>query len=445
MKENKMGTKNIGPLLVEMSLPIMVSMLVQALYNIVDSYFVSRISENAFAAVSLVYPVQYIMTGLGVGTAVGINALLSRSLGEKNFNKANLAAENGILLAFIHYLIFLAFGLILPRIYLQTQTSDPEIIKYGVQYISIVTIFSIGAFMQLTIERIFQSVGKTLYTMFTQIFGMVVNIILDPILIFGLFGFPKMGIAGAAVATVTAQILSACLCAFINHFYNKDVTIKTIRPDLDTIKEIYKVGFPSFALIAVTAMTIYFMNMILGKFTSTAVVALGAYFKVRSFIFLPVFGLNSATIPIVAYNYGAKNKERARRTVELALKVATLIMLVGFVILQVYPDRLLMIFKASDKLLAVGVPALRIISFAYFGAGYNIASSGSFQALGNGVISLNSSIIRQVGALLPIAYLLSLTGNVNMVWWCYPISEFVAFIYCRHYLKNFTFKIIDNL
>ncbi|CDZ75489.1 Hypothetical protein ING2D1G_1351 [Peptoniphilus sp. ING2-D1G] len=439
-----MGTKKINKLLFEMSIPIMISMLVQALYNIVDSYFVSHINEDAFAAVSLAFPVQYMITGLAVGTAVGINALLSKSLGQKKFETANRAAENGLVLAIFHYLIFFIFGNFLSEAFFRTQTDDLKIIAYGVDYISIVTVFSMGTFIQITVERIFQSVGKTFYTMITQIFGVIINIALDPILIFGHFGVPAMGIKGAAIATVIAQISAAILSLFINYKYNDSIEIKKLKPDFKIIKEIYRVGFPSFILIAITSVTIYFMNIILSKFSSTAVAALGAYFKLRSFIFLPVFGLNNAVVPIIAYNYGARKKERAVEAVELSIKVATVIMIVGFIAIQIFAENMLMIFNASEKMIEIGVPALKTISFAYFFAGHNIVTSASFQALGNGVLSLNSSVIRQVVALLPVAYLLSLTGNLNLVWLCYPISEVVDLIYCRYYLVNFTYKKIKD-
>ncbi|MDO5041611.1 MAG: MATE family efflux transporter [Peptoniphilus sp.] len=444
MEENKMGTKKINRLLFEMSIPIMISMLVQALYNIIDSYFVSQINEDAFAAVSLAFPVQYMITGLAVGTGVGINALLSRSLGQKKFERANRAAENGLILAVFHYLIFLVFGLFLSETFFKTQTDAARIISYGVDYISIITTFSVGTFVLITVERIFQSTGRTIYTMITQIFGVVINIILDPILIFGYLGAPAMGIRGAAVATVIAQIIAAILGLFINYKFNKEVTIRNFKPDFKVIKEIYRVGLPSFILIGITSLTIYFMNIILSGFSSTAVAALGAYFKLRSFIFLPVFGLNNAMVPIVAYNYGARNKERALEAVHLSIKIATGIMVAGFVIIQIFAKDMLMIFNASETMISIGVPALRIISFAYFFAGHNIVTSGSFQALGNGVLSLNSSLIRQVAALLPVAYLLSLTGNLNLVWLCYPISEAVDLVYCRYYLVNFTYKKIKN-
>ncbi len=439
-----MGTKKINRLLFEMSIPIMISMLVQALYNIVDSYFVSHINEDAFAAVSLAFPVQYMITGLAVGTAVGINALLSRSLGQKKFETANKAAENGLILAVFHYLLFLVFGIFLSEIFFKTQTDDPRIISYGVDYISTVTIFSVGTFIQITVERILQSTGKTIYTMITQIFGVVINIALDPILIFGYLGVPAMGIKGAAVATVIAQISASILSLFLNYKFNKDVEIKSFKTDFKVIREIYRVGLPSFILIGITSITIYFMNIILSGFSSTAVAALGAYFKLRSFIFLPVFGLNNAVVPIIAYNYGARNKERVLEAVHLSIKVATVIMIVGFVVIQFFAEDMLMIFNASETMIEIGVPALKTISFAYFFAGHNIVTSASFQALGNGVLSLNSSIIRQVAALLPVAYMLSFTGNLNLVWLCYPISEVVDLVYCRYYLFNFTYKKIKN-
>jgi putative MATE family efflux protein len=440
-----MGTKSVRSLIVGMSLPMIASMLVQAVYNVVDSYFVSQINENAFAAVSLAFPIQYLMTGLAVGTAVGINALLSRSLGEKKFKQANDAAENGLLLGIFHYIIFLLFGLFFPRLFLKTQTQNQQIIEYGVQYISIVTIFSIGSFMQLTLERIFQSVGKTHYTMITQSCGMILNMILDPILIFGYFGMPELGVAGAAVATVIAQTFAAFLCAFLQYKHNDDIKITSLKPNFPIIKEIYRVGFPSFVLIAVTAGTIYLMNLILIGFSSTAVAALGAYFKIRSFIFLPIFGLNNAIVPVIAYNYGAGYKERVRESIRFSINFATGIMLFGFFVLQVFPEQLLDIFHASDELKEIGVIALRTISLVYLIAGHNLIASAVFQALGNGVLSLNASIIRQIVALLPVAYLISKSGNLDAVWLAYPISEIIDYLYCRHHLINFAYKKIDSI
>ena len=445
MKENKMGTKNIKSLIIGMSLPMIASMLVQALYNIVDSYFVSKIGEDAFAAVSLAYPIQYLMSGLAVGTAVGINALLSRSLGEKNFEQANQSAENGLLLGIFHYSLFLIFGLFFPRLFLKTQTDDPQIIEYGVQYISIVAIFSLGSFMQLTLERIFQSVGKTYYTMITQSCGMILNMILDPILIFGYFGMPELGVAGAAIATVIAQAIATFLCIFLQYKFNDDIKISSLKPNFPIIKEVYRVGFPSFVLIAVTSLTIYLMNFILIGFSSTAVAALGAYFKIRSFIFLPIFALNNVVVPVIAYNYGAGYKDRAKETIDFSIKFATLIMMIGFFALQVFPEELLKIFNASDELLEIGVVALRMISLVYLVAGHNLVASAVFQGLGNGVLSLNASIIRQILALLPVAYLMSKTGNLNAVWLAYPISEIADYIYCRHNLINFAYKKIDAI
>lgn len=440
-----MGTKDIWPLLVEVSLPIMISMLIQALYNIVDSGFVSQVSEEAFTAVSMALPIQNLMIALAVGTGVGINALLSRSLGEKKFHQANESASTGIFLAIIHSLVFLIFGFFLPKIYYMSQTDNLEIVNNGVNYLSTCTIFSLGLFIQVTSEKILQSTGRTLLSMISQGIGAILNIILDPIFIFGYFGVNAYGIKGAAIATVIGQGVAAIIALFFNFKFNSEIEIDGIKPSFETVKKIYAVGIPSFGLMSVTSITIYGLNKILTVFSTTAVAALGAYFKMQSFIFMPVFGLNNGMVPIVAYNYGARNKERAKEVISLSLKVATIVMVLGFILMQVFPEKLLAIFNASEDLLEVGVPAIRIISFCFLLAGYNIVCSAVFQALGNGTLSLVSSLIRQVVVLLPMAYILSLSGKLELVWLSYPVAEGFNFIYCRYYLKKFAMNKIESI
>lgn len=406
--ENKMGVMPINKLLITMSLPMIISMLVQALYNVVDSIFVSQISENALTAVSLAFPLQNFMIAVGSGTGVGINALLSKSLGEKNFNEANKVANNGIFLAIISYLLFLL----------------------------------IGIFGQFVFERLMQSTGKTLYIMLTQGLGAITNIILDPILIFGLFGFPKMGIAGAALATVIGQILAMILAIYLNFTKNYEIKIKIkgFKPDLKTIKKIYSVGIPSIIMGSISSVMTFGMNKIIIVFTSTATAVFGIYFKLQSFVFMPVFGLNNGMVPIVSYNYGARNKDRIINTIKISIVYAVGMMLIGLCVLQIFPKQILNLFNASNELIIIGVPALKTISLSFIFAGFCVILGSVFQSLGNGVLSLMVSAFRQLVVLLPSAYLLSKTGNLNLVWFAFPISEmasvFLSYIGFRYVYKK---------
>ena len=437
-KENKMGVMPIKKLLINMSLPIMISMLVQALYNIVDSIFVAQVSEHALTAVSLAYPVQNLMIAIAVGTGVGINAFLSRALGEKNFEKANSTANNGILLGLFSYVLFLIFGLLFSKSYFTSQTSNTQIIEYGISYLSIICIGSIGKFVQIVFERLLQSTGKTFYTMITQGTGAIINIILDPILIFGYFGMPKMGTAGAAIATVVGQITAAILAIIFNLKINKEIniSIKGLKPDLEIIKNIYSVGIPSIIMMSITSVTTYGMNNILNKFSSTAVAVFGAYFKLQSFVFMPVFGLNNGMVPIVAYNYGAGNKERLTKTIKLSIIYASCIMIFGLILIQMLPEKILALFNASEDMLSIGIPALRIINLSYIFAGICVVASSIYQALGNGLLSLLTAFSRQLVVLLPTAYGLSLFGNVNLIWWSYPIAEIISLVLSVVFLKH---------
>lgn len=428
IKENKMGTMPINKLLISMSLPMMISMLVQALYNVVDSIFVSQISENALTAVSLAFPVQNFMIAVGVGTGVGINALLSRSLGEKKFEQANRVANNGVFLAVLSYIAFLILGIIFSRRFFQWQTDIKDIVDGGYSYLIIVTTCSFGMYGQIVFEKLMQSTGKTIFSMTTQLTGAIVNIVLDPILIFGLFGFPKLGISGAAIATVIGQICGMGLGIYLNTTKNKEikVEVKNFRPSLRTIKEIYAVGIPSIIMASIGSVMTFGLNKILLVFSSTATAVFGVYFKLQSFIFMPVFGINNGMVPIIAYNYGARNKDRLMKTVKISIMYGISIMLIGLVIFQVFPKELLSLFNASDKMISIGVPALRTISISFLFAGYCIVVSSMFQALGNGVMSMIVSLVRQLIVLLPVAYLLSKSGNLNMVWWAYPIAEIAS-------------------
>ena len=447
MTENKMGIMPVNRLLLSMSLPMMISMLVQALYNVVDSIFVSRVNENALTAVSLAFPIQNLMIAVAVGTGVGINALLSKSLGEKNYDRVNRKANKAVFLAGISYLFMLLTGVFGVGIFYRSQTSDPQIIQYGISYARICCCCSFGVFLQVTMERLLQSTGRTFYTMIIQGTGAIINIILDPILIFGLYGFPRLEAAGAAVATVAGQIIAAVLAVILNQKVNREVQLqmKGFRPDGRVIGQIYRVGVPSIIMQSIASVMTYGMNLILMAFTSTATAVFGVYFKLQSFIFMPVFGLNNGMIPIIAYNYGADNRERVVRTIRYSILYAVSIMAVGTLVFHLFPADLLTMFKASDTMQQIGVPALRIISVSFIVAGYCIVCGSVFQALGNGVYSLMVSIARQLFVLLPVAYFLSRLGNVNYVWWSFPIAEMASLVMSTIFLIRIYRKIIVAL
>lgn len=428
VKENKMGVLPVNRLLITMSLPMMISMLVQALYNIVDSIFVARIEEKALTAVSLAFPIQTLMIAVGVGTAVGINALLSRFLGEKEFEKADTVAKNGIFLALLSYLLFLLIGIFGVKIFYASQTTDAVITGYGEQYLTIICVASFGVFMQATFEKLLQSTGKTFYTMITQGTGAIINIILDPILIFGYFGMPEMGVAGAAVATVIGQFVAAVMAVVMNIKVNEEIHInmKGFRPDAKVIGQIYMIGVPSIIMQAIGSVMTYGMNRILITFTDTATAVFGVYFKLQSFVFMPVFGLNNGMVPILAYNYGAGSKDRVVRTYRLSVFYAVAILSVGVILMQCIPDKLLLLFDASETMLGIGVPALRIISTCFPVAAFCIVTGSLFQALGYAWYSMINSICRQLVVLLPAAYLLALTGKLQNVWCSFPIAEVMS-------------------
>ena len=428
MAENKMGVMPEKKLLVSMSLPMMASMLVQALYNIVDSIFVSRISENALTAVSMAFPLQTLMIALAGGTGVGINAILSRALGEKDFAKADKTAENGIFLALLSYLLFLVIGLTVVGPFYRSQTQDAEIIAYGEQYLTIILTFSFGIFGQFIFERLLISTGRTMLSMITQGTGAIINLILDPILIFGLLGAPKMGILGAAAATVAGQIIAAVVACVLNVKKNKEINIrlKGFRPDGAMIAQIYRIGVPSIIMQSIGSLMVYIMNKVLIGFSSTAVAVFGVYFKLQSFIFMPIFGLNNGLIPIVASNYGAGKRDRMMKTWRFAWVLATVIMLFGVIAFEVFPTPLLKIFDASDEMLAIGRVALRVIGVHFPVAAYCIVTGSMFQALGTSVYSMITSIMRQIVVLIPAALLLAQLGNVDYVWWSFPIAEVMS-------------------
>ena len=431
--ENKMGIMPIPKLLVTMSLPMMISMLVQALYNIVDSMFVAMLNEEALTAVSLAFPIQTLMISVASGTGVGVNALLSKNLGEKNFEGANNAAKNGVFLGIISCIVFAVIGGCASHFFFSVQTNDELIVTYGTQYLTIITVFSVGIFMQITLERLLQSTGRTIYNMITQGTGAIINIILDPILIFGLFGFPRLEVAGAAVATVTGQLIAVLLSVYFNHTKNTEINLspKGFRPHGRTIATIYKVGVPSIIMQSIGSVMTFGFNKILLAFSSTAAAVFGVYFKLQSFIFMPIFGLNNGMIPIIAYNYGARKKKRITQTIKLSIAISVSIMTVGVVIFMTCPELLLSkLFSASDQMLEIGIPALRIICTHFILAGYSIIISSTFQALGNGVYSLIVSSGRQLIVLLPVAYIFAKLFGLSAVWWSFPIAELMSVFLC---------------
>ncbi len=435
-KENKMGVMPVKQLIISMSLPMMISMLVQALYNVVDSIFVSQIvgetataGQDALTAVTLAFPMQNLMIALGSGTGVGINALLSRSLGEKNYEKSDLAANNGILLTFFNYLLFLLIGIFFVEGFIHSQTNSDVIASYGVTYLRIINCCSIALFFQMTFERLLQSTGKTIYSMISQGTGAIINIIFDPLLIFGIGPFPALGIAGAAYATILGQIIGSCIGLFCNLKFNKEISFsikKILHLDLNTVKDIYFVGVPSILMMSIGSVMTYLMNRILGTFSSTATAVFGVYFKLQSFFFMPVFGLNNGLIPVLAYNYGARNKQRISEALKFALTLAVSIMVVGTFAFLSVPELLLNLFNASEDMIQIGVPALRIICLSFPLAGICIAMGSIFQAFARSFYSLIVSVGRQLVVLIPVAWLLSQTGILDLVWLAFPIAELAS-------------------
>lgn len=453
MEENKMGVMPVNKLIINMSLPMIISMLVQALYNIVDSVFVGMISEQALTAVSLAFPAQNLMIGVATGTAVGVNALVSRSLGEKNRDKANRIAENGVFLAVLSFIVFLLFGIFGANIYMKSQTGVETIIDYGTKYIGIVCGVSFGIFFEITFERLLQSTGRTIYTMFTQGIGAIVNLILDPVFIFVF----KMGVSGAAIATVIGQIVSCILAIYFNQKKNIDLSLdfKHFKPDRKLIGQIYAIGVPSIIMMAIGSVMTYAMNKILIIYTAgkeTAATVFGIFFKLNSFIFMPIFGLNNGVIPIISYNYGAQKKSRAIKTIKLSVLYAECAGIIGAALFFIIPNILMSFFSASDEMLAIGVPALRIAGSSMLLAGMNIALGAVFQSFGKSIFSMIVSFMRQLVVLVPAAFLLAKygaqTGNDNLVWFAYPVAEImstaVSLISFMILKKNIINKMSDN-
>ena len=425
LKENKMGVMPVGKLLVNMALPMIISMLVQALYNVVDSINVSRISDSAVTALSLAFPVQNMQIGFAVGIGVGINSLLSKSLGEGNQEAANRTAGNGMILMLIVTVAFMLFGMFGVRPYYEVQSTVAETVEGGIAYTRICCLFVMGSFLQIYSERLLQATGRTVLTMVTQAVGAITNIILDPVFIFGWFGLPAMGIAGAAIATVIGQWVGALLGLYFNEKHNPDVQFGRRYAKLDgqIVKGILTVGIPSVIMNGIGSVMNFGLNQILQGFTETATSVFGIYFKLQSFFFMPLFGINGATISIVAFNFGARKPERIMKTLKLSCSAALVLMISGFLAFQFVPDLLLSMFNPSDAFLVIGRSCLRTISWSFPVAAICIVLGAAFQALGNGMYATITSICRQMVVLLPVAYLLSLSGNVNLVWLSYPIAE----------------------
>ena len=445
--ENKMGVQPVGRLLAGMAVPMMISMLVQALYNIVDSIFVARLSENALTAVSLAFPLQNLMIAVCAGTTVGMNALLSRSLGAKEQDKADQAANTGIFLAFCSFAVFCLIGVYFSHTFFRMQTDVAEIVDYGTSYGRVCLGCSIGLFCQFTFERLLQSTGRTHLSMCTQMLGALLNIALDPIFIFGLFGAPRLEVAGAAVATVIGQCCAAVAAFIMNIKCNPDIhlDIKKVRWHWSTVKNIYEIGLPSIIMQCVGSVMVFGINRIVIPFTTTAAAVFGAYFKLQSFIFMPVFGLNNGMVPIVSFNYGARRADRILQTVRLSAIYAVSIMVVGMAVVQLIPGQLLLLFDASEHMLRIGVPALRIISLCFVFAGFSIVCSSVFQALGNSFFSMIMSITRQLAVLLPAAYVLAHTIGLEAVWYAFPIAEVFCLVIAVIMLRHTYNKVIKPL
>lgn len=436
--ENKMGTMPIPRLLLSLSLPMALSMLVQALYNVVDSIYVSRVDEAALTSLSMAFPMQNLMIAVASGFAVGMNALLSRSLGAREFDKANRAAGNGLFLGIIGTLLFVLFGLFGADAFINSQTTDEVIRAYGAGYLQIVCGISVFSFGQVILERLLQSTGRAVYSMITQATGAIINILLDPVFIFGYFGLPAMGVKGAAIATVIGQFVAMSLAFFFNVTRNPDIHLsaKQLAPKSDIIGEILRVGIPSTVMQSIGSVMTFAMNKILIGFSSTAVAVFGVYFRMQSFVVMPVIGINGGLVPIIAYNYGARQPDRIMHALKLGILSAVVIMVGGLLLFQIAPQQLLSLFDASEAMTEMGTSALRIISTHFPVAAFCIITGSMFQALGDSVYSMYISIMRQLAVLIPVAWLLSLSGNVNLVWLSFPIAEVMSLICSTFFLRR---------
>lgn len=447
-QENKMGVMPVGRLLATMSVPIMISMLVQALYNVVDSMFVARIDEYALTALSMAFPIQNLMIAVAAGLGVGLNAVLSRALGAKDQESVSRAAASGMLLMAVCSAVFMLGGATIVHAFYAAQTDIPEIIAYGESYTRIVMLGCVGLFFQIHFERTLQSTGRTVLTMVSQGLGAILNIILDPILIFGLFGMPRMGVAGAAAATIIGQWIAAAVGLFMNLKMNPEVPLGLhhFRIHGATLRRILAIGIPSVVMQSIGSVMTFCMNQILIAFSSTAVAVFGVYFKLQSFIFMPVFGLNNGTVPIIAYNYGARRPDRMRKTIRYGVSAAVCIMAAGTMLFHAIPTQLLRIFDASEEMLRIGVPALRIISLSFPVAGLCIGCGSVFQALGFSIYSMITSMVRQLAVLVPCAYLIGrLTGNVTMVWWAFVVAEVFSLMLTMYFYRKVDRNVIRTL
>ena len=447
-QENKMGVMPVGRLLATMSVPIMISMLVQALYNVVDSMFVARIDEYALTALSMAFPIQNLMIAVAAGLGVGLNAVLSRALGAKDQESVSRAAASGMLLMAVCSAVFMLGGATIVHAFYAAQTDIPEIIAYGESYTRIVMLGCVGLFFQIHFERTLQSTGRTVLTMVSQGLGAILNIILDPILIFGLFGMPRMGVAGAAAATIIGQWIAAAVGLFMNLKMNPEVPLGLhhFRIHGATLRRILAIGIPSVVMQSIGSVMTFCMNQILIAFSSTAVAVFGVYFKLQSFIFMPVFGLNNGTVPIIAYNYGARRPDRMRKTIRYGVSAAVCIMAAGTLLFHAIPTQLLRIFNASEEMLRIGVPALRIISLSFPVAGLCIGCGSVFQALGFSIYSMITSMVRQLAVLVPCAYLIGrLTGNVTMVWWAFVVAEVFSLMLTMYFYRKVDRNVIRTL
>ena len=456
-QDNKMGIMPVNKLLLGMALPMMASMMVQALYNVVDSIFVARITDaagsgsagtDALVAVGMAFPVQTLMIAFSTGMGVGMNALLSRSLGEKDYATVNKAAMNGLFLALCNFILFFCIGAFLSRTIIASQGGEGRVLEYGRAYLGIVCMGSIGSCMQITAERLLQSTGRSGLSMATQMTGAVINIVLDPILIFGYFGLPAMGVAGAAYATIAGQLVGACMGLILNIKYNKDIEFKIrgFKPDLGIIGKIYSVGLPTIVMQSIGSVMTYFMNRILAGLDAGAVAVFTLYFKLQSFFFMPIFGLNNGMIPIVAFNYGAHKRKRMVSTIKLSMVYAFILLFLGFLAFEIIPDKLLLLFDTKDdSLIRIGVPALRIIAVHYLAAWFCIIAGSVFQALGNGIYSLIVSVARQLVVLLPAAVILAKIGGLPLIWWCFPVAEVMSLAISALLLRRINREIISKV
>lgn len=445
-QENKMGTMPIGRLMLTMSWPAMLSMLIQALYNVVDSIFVAMISESALTAVTLIFPIQMLLISVAVGTGVGVNSLIARRLGAKRYDEADLAASHGFRISFINWAVFALFGLLFSKVYMSAYSDSLYIVENGALYLLITTVFSLFVFIQVNTEKVLQATGNMLLPMICSLSGAIVNIIFDPLLIFGIGIFPEMGVVGAAVATVFGQFVSMCfgLMLLFGRKHLVNVKIKGFKLNWEIVKDIYNVGFPAMLMQSIGSIMLFCINGILA-FSETAIAVLGSYFRLQSFIFMPVFGLNQGAMPIMGYNYGARNKERLMKAYRVGIMIAVVIMAIGTLIFLTFPTQLLGLFSASERMLEIGVPALRIICLCFIPASFGILTSTIFQATGHGMLSMWQALIRQLIGIVPLVWVLIKMGGLSLVWWAWPLAEILGIIYSVIFVRKLYKKEIEPL